>query len=560
MRINLLHEMIHSAESQQNKFTPRIIIQYHDLLLFILAYPPDKKTQKLATAELNRLAVLLPELVNTSTRAFKTFRETGVLASTNEVAFSWSFLRWFTKHFPDQLEIVWDENESAGPALDNFLNLITQTTERDGLLDSSISTREWFNFARGSSNQTALSLLVERIDKLNLPDPVTEHLFDALDFRFDWTIKDAGASRTGCRFPDRGVFYHRSDLLRYFPIDKYLHKKIPAGILPKSKATNLIETARYILGSRARETDPVTFANPDEVYLANLDRGIDIALYGMTPKHRLPIESFFGYILTKNQIPAAYGGGWVFLDRCEIGINIFPEMRGGESAYLFTQLLRLYRDVFNIQRFTVDPFQFGADNKDGLRSGAFWFYRRFGFEPIDGELRDLANREWEKILSDGSYRSPLRVLKKLAKAKLVMEVGDGGEVENGEVRLSTPDLPTIGLTVTRRIGLQFGGDLQRAEESSFRWLLKILGIRKSNFNNWPEGERAALMRFAPLVMLIDDLEDWPMKDQRSLITLLRSKGGKREMRYTQLARNHPQWGRSLRKIAEDGNPDETGAE
>ena len=560
MRINLLREMIVSTEARPKKFTSRILIQYHDLLLFILAYPPDKRTHQLAGAELDRLADLLPGLVHTSSRAFNTFRETGVFTSTNEVAFSWSFLRWFSKRFPDQIEIVWDENESAGAGLDGLLNLIATPVEKDGLLESSISTKEWFDCALGSSGPTALSLLVERIENLNLPEVVAEHLLEGIDLRFDWTIGSVSASRTGCRFPEREVFYHRSDLLRHFSIDKHLQKKVSAEILqklPRGQARELIETARFILGSRARETDPVTYANVDEVYLAHLDRGIDIALYGMTPGRRLPIESFFGYVLAKNGVPAAYGGGWVFLDRCEIGINIFPEMRGGESAYLFTQLLRLYRDVFDIHRFTVDPFQFGADNADGLRSGAFWFYRRFGFEPIDEGLRDLANREWEKISRDRSYRSPLRVLKKLATAKLVMEVGDG---ESGDVRLSTPDLPAIGLAVTRNIGLRFGGDLEHAEESSFRLLLKVLGIRKSTFNNWPECERAAFKRFCPLVMMIDDLRDWSKKELRSLITLLRSKGGKREMRYAELARNHPRWGAFLRKIAEGGNPDQVGAD
>ena len=34
-------------------------------------------------------------------------------------------------------------------------------------------------------------------------------------------------------------------------------------------------------------------------------------------------------------------------------------------------------------RFVVEPSQFGGTNKEGLLSGAFWFYYRLGFRPID---------------------------------------------------------------------------------------------------------------------------------------------------------------------------------
>ncbi|NJM51440.1 MAG: hypothetical protein HC843_11690, partial [Sphingomonadales bacterium] len=64
-------------------------------------------------------------------------------------------------------------------------------------------------------------------------------------------------------------------------------------------------------------------------------------------------------------IPVAYGGGWVFGDRCEIGINVFDDFRGGESALLFGQILRVYRHHYRVRRFLVDPFQFGAGNREG---------------------------------------------------------------------------------------------------------------------------------------------------------------------------------------------------
>ena len=55
------------------------------------------------------------------------------------------------------------------------------------------------------------------------------------------------------------------------------------------------------------ETDPITYANPREVTLVRLERGIDIALFGSVPERRLPIESFFGFVIAKNRVPIGYG-------------------------------------------------------------------------------------------------------------------------------------------------------------------------------------------------------------------------------------------------------------
>ena len=37
-----------------------------------------------------------------------------------------------------------------------------------------------------------------------------------------------------------------------------------------------------------------------------LGRGLDVALFGLLPDRRLPLESFFGYIAARNRVPLAY--------------------------------------------------------------------------------------------------------------------------------------------------------------------------------------------------------------------------------------------------------------
>lgn len=112
----------------------------------------------------------------------------------------------------------------------------------------------------------------------------------------------------------------------------------------------------------------------------------------------MPLESYVGYTLFKNEFPVAYGGAWVFGERADFGINIFDAFRGGESGYMFCQLLRVFRQVFQINYFLVEAFQYGLDNPEGIDSAAFWFYYRYGFKPLNKEINMIANIEYKKYL------------------------------------------------------------------------------------------------------------------------------------------------------------------
>ena len=71
----------------------------------------------------------------------------------------------------------------------------------------------------------------------------------------------------------------------------------------------------------------------------------------MKPSRRLPFESYIGYLAFKNGLPVAYGGGWIFFRRCKFGINVLDAYRGGEAAFLFAQLMRVYHQHFQCKSF-----------------------------------------------------------------------------------------------------------------------------------------------------------------------------------------------------------------
>ena len=63
----------------------------------------------------------------------------------------------------------------------------------------------------------------------------------------------------------------------------------------------------------------------------------------------------------------AYAGSWILFDSGRIGLNIFPAYRGGESQYIFEQVLEMHMEVYHLNRFSVDPYQIGKENSEGIK-------------------------------------------------------------------------------------------------------------------------------------------------------------------------------------------------
>jgi hypothetical protein len=149
---------------------------------------------------------------------------------------------------------------------------------------------------------------------------------------------------------------------------------------------------------------------------------VSVALYGMPPERQLPMESYIGYTVFKNGYPAAYAGGWVFGWRADYGLNIYDQFRGGESAYMVTQVLRVYRQLFKVNYFQVEASQFGLDNPEGIATGVFWFYYKLGFRPNDPTLRQVAKKEYLKISAGTGYRSSEKTLLKFTESNISLNL------------------------------------------------------------------------------------------------------------------------------------------
>src|SRR4030095_10754884 len=124
----------------------------------------------------------------------------------------------------------------------------------------------------------------------------------------------------------------------------------------------IIECGRMILVRHLREIDPISFTAAPFVDYYQLPRGLSIALTGMIPERRHPIDSYMGYLVFKNGLPVAYAASWILFDSGRIGLNVLPSYRGGESQYIFEQVLKLHSKVYRVRRFSVYHSQLVKDN------------------------------------------------------------------------------------------------------------------------------------------------------------------------------------------------------
>jgi hypothetical protein len=242
------------------------------------------------------------------------------------------------------------------------------------------------------------------------------------------------------------------------------------------------------------------FSHPDQsaVFHAHAGRGVDVFFFGVPPAWRLPLRAYHAGMFFKNGVPAGYVELLSLFERAEIGFNLYYTFREGESAWLYARLLRLFRQVLGVTCFSVDPYQIGLENSEAIDSGAFWFYRKLGFRPVEPAVAALVAREERRMAQTPGYRSSRRTLEKLAASYLIFE-GPGAEPGAWD---------------------------------AFR--VRNLGLATARH----PGDRSA-SGLAQVVSLIPDLPSWPRQDKAALANILAAKRGPSEARYLRLMQRHP---------------------
>lgn len=525
--------------SQESMKDVPALLEYHDCLLFLLAYPENKELYNAARQELVRIANQVRELMlGKNAGIHSRLSGTGIVWTTQHVAFSFNMAKWLVTRYPDHTTIL--ECDATADLVKSVFSLLVPKAESFAWEDHEFDFEKWIQYLKGDDTGSFLDWLIHQFQFADCTNEIRDHLYDSLKLYVSWSLNDQMPSRTFARAPERKIFFHKKSLIKQPDASRVIRKEINAQVnISKKQKIELIETARGILCSLLRETDPVTYADTPTVELHSMGRGIDIALFSMIPERRLPFDSYIGYIEFKNRLPVAYGGGWIFQQCSKIGINVLEPYRGGESAYLFCQILRLYHHHFSVNRFIVEPYQIGKKNAEGLQSGAFWFYYRLGFRPVKDEVKLLAETEFAKILADKKYRSPIAVMRKLSGANLELVITEG--------TYHQVDVSLLSESITQLIIHRFEGNRKTATDWATNFGLEFLNIK--NLFEWSKVELESLQNFTLLLSAFENISDWSNADRLACTSLIKEKGSGHEKTYISKFQKHRKLNEAIKNLA-----------
>jgi len=468
-KIQLLH-LIQPAALKSKKD----LQLYADTLLFLIAYPDNKSVYTLAYQALHELAGYLQAREGKQYRLYNT----GIAGTVVCAAFSFEIVKWLRKYYPSTVRIY--SFEAKDGQIQAILCAMMSKLESEILQDSYFDWREWIQRTLGEGENLLDGLLAIFENNDSRPE-VKDELWITMGVNTEINFSTPGILAGSLTIP----YYHRS-LIRKETPPVAITKPVPVK-LSDSEAAQLVDCCRMVLVRHLREIDPISFTDAKLVSYYHLERGLSIALLEMVPERRHPIDSYIGYTVFKNGLPVAYAGSWLLFDSGRIGLNVFPAYRGGESQYIFEQVLQLHARVYRLNRFTVDPYQIGNKNSDGIHSGAFWVYYRAGFRPLLAAPLELATTEAQKIKTIPGYRSPAPVLKKLADSKLELVL------KKKAVRFDANDLSLAYVTLLKN---KYNSHRERMEKGKWKKLAALLGIK-----NYEEPTmKFILQNWAPLLM------------------------------------------------------------
>lgn len=512
--------------------------EVHRQALYDLAFPTSSGALRKATDALNAAAKFVLE---SSANLRSKLRNSGIAGSHVSYQFTYDSVAWICRKFPALIEIDWSRFGKLDK-LEDLVQLTLHPAEWPPFDEGEVDLREWLLQARSNFAGSTISWLMRQLACKD--QRLVSTLYNQARIPLLWDLQQRGASLSFARLKPKEFVFRKNSFRR--PADNVAAQilKPLRGIklVDSKQAQQIIDLATLNLTLRQREVFAFENANPDEVYLAPLGKGVELAVIGIKPEARFNLEASYGYVLLSHGLAIGYGGVSPLFFGGNTGINIFEEFRRGESSFLFVETLRAFRTLFGLSYFVVNPIQFGLENEEGLESGAFWFYYRLGFRPAEKEVAKLAKREFQRWQERKNYKFKKSFLKSIFGSDLILKLdGDSSGhyfAESNLQLLAHKSSELIAETHAEReqaLEMLTNGIVQS---------LELAGQVKINSPEW-----SALRRMAPTLALLS-LRGWTQEDKQSCLALAKSKYMLAEKTYLSQVQQHPHFLRALRRLVQ----------
>ena len=514
----------------------------HETLCFARAYPDNQAVLDLVQDLLDRW-----ERRADLHALGKAVQDLGMAGVANAYPFFWPTARWLAERWPGALHVDWDNLEDAD-GVASLLQLLMPRAESPALEELPLTARQWVRHLKRDDEGDG-TFLVRRFAEANMDERWREEVFDSLDVPFVLAPARGTPSRTTSFIAGLPLCWQtharstaRPDLKREIerPPKRMRHVNHKHG-------AELVNAARVAMLTRERDLEQIAYASADDAWILEDEDGLCFVALGKVPERRFVLESTYVYLVVKNGVPVGYLqgsglGGWA-----EINYNIFPPWRGRDAAALYARSLAVIHAFQHVSTFIVDPYQLGADNKEAIESGAWWFYYKLGFRPRGRETRVLALREQDRVTKRASYRSSRRTLCELALSPMMLQLYDQPRFPYGGVGL-------VGLHASHRLSERGGGLRSEGLASTSEEAAALLGGKRDAREGLRGHERDAFTEWSAIVVSLPGVSHWSPAQRRGLLDVIKARGGRTERAYVEALQNAPWVVDALAALAKGKRP------
>ncbi len=516
--------------------TARGVMRLHEVLCFLRAYPDDADV----------LAMALRMLAHFHRRAdLKQHRDqladSGIAGTAIRYRFFWATACWFARCWPGLLQLDRD-NDEAGQRIGTALPLLLTVAEAAALRQLDLPGFDAIDRVRAKARRGAsdAAFWVHLIERMSGDSFTRQDFHDRIDAGYLLRPGADTPSRTHAWCAAAPAAFQTAPLNRGRPDLREEIGRPPRAVRPVSmrEGGRVIELARAAMVTRARDLDAFAYGDPRDVRIVDDGAGYGFAVIGTVPERRTQIPAIYGYLSLKNGVPIGYGEVFAIGRFASITFNIFETFRGGEAAHILARMLAMAHHLFGAESFSLEPYQLGRDNDEGIASGAWWFYYKLGFRPRAAEPRRLLREELKRMKKNPAYRSSATALRKLADWHMLFDL-------DPERSPKLPPLAAVGLRVADNLAAREGtsGDRERAIGECLDEAMHLTGVR--SLRGFTPGERLAWKRWSPLLLAIPGVSRWSLAERRALAPIVLAKAGRRESDYVALFSAHPKLQQAL---------------
>lgn len=502
----------------------------HETLCFLRAYPDDARVAARVERMLRGFA-RRTDLRRQRTR----LADSGIAGTSIRYRFFWPTACWLAHRWPAQFRL--DRNDgAAGDNIAGALPVLVTPPEAQWLRERAPEGYDALDALRG--RVTDATWLVRGVESMPGDTFTRESFYDGLDPSCELVPGRDTSTRTLDRHLAAPAAFRTAPLRRARPELREEIRRAPQSVrvLGPGEGARVVELCRGAMITRQRDLDAFAYGDARDVRIVDDGHGLAFALVGVVPERRTLLAAVYGALTLQNGVPIGYSQLDVIAGTAAISFNTFQTFRGGEAAYAFARLLALARHLFGATSYSVEPYQLGEGNKEGIESGAWWFYYKMGFRPRAAPARRIARRELARMQANARHRSSAATLRKLAAWHVFFDLDPARP-------RGLPPVAAVGARTAGLIARRGAVDRHAGLDEASRELMRV--TRQRSFQGFTRDERVAWRRWSPFMLALPGLGRWSAAERRALSGVVRAKGGRRESDFAARFDAHPKLVRAV---------------